>query len=271
MTKAHPDATPLLTVLDNAWQAAIAVPDGDPAWLRFYARLADGELFVLLEREASATRIEPRVFALEDGPMVVAFDTAERLAAFTGMPAPYAALPGRALIDMLAQADPPLSLGLNLGVAPSSRHLPPELLAWLATALAQRPQEVFDKIAEFLPPADIAEPLLAEIDARLARAGGLAAGAWLVAARFDGDALGHLLVVIDPALGVEPMLARALGEALTFSDHRPGRLDVAFLGADDPVLARIARVGLRFDLPQPESAAVSGPPGADPERPPRLR
>jgi hypothetical protein len=46
---------------------------------------------------------------------------------------------------------------------------------------------------------------------------------------------------------------------------------VTFVEAEDPVVARLARVGLRFDLP--ERAAQSGPaaPGMDPERPPKLR
>ncbi len=50
-------------------------------------------------------------------------------------------------------------------------------------------------------------------------------------------------------------------------------MDVAFFDATDAMTERLARVGLRFDLPQP--APVSAPqvvaPGSDPAKPPRLR
>lgn len=259
------------TPLDAAWTATLDAPDDDHARLQFYARLAEAELCLLLEREADGDRIAPRVFDLEDGPMVVAFDTEDRLTAFTGMAAPYAALPGRVLVGMLAASDPPPALGLNLGVAPSSRHLPPEVLAWLAETLAARPQEVEAGITEIAPPRGISEALLSALDARLARAEGLAVAAWLVTATRADGGQGPLLAFIDPAPGAEPTLARALGEALTFSGLDAAALDVAFFGADDIMAARLARVGLRFDLPQPQAPAPQAPPGMDPARPPRLR
>ncbi len=264
-----PETLPPQTALDHAWLAALAAPEDDTARLRFYARLTEGELFVLLEREAKGAQIDPRVFPLEDGPMVVAFDTEARLSEFTGLPAPYAALPGRALVEMLAAADPPVALGLNLGVAPSSRHLPPEVLTWLAGALAQRPAEVSARIETVTAPAGLPEALLPALDARLARAGGLAAAAWLVAVRYAGGGQGHLLAFVDPAPGAEPTLARALGEALTFSGIEAGALDIAFFEASDPVAARLARVGLRFDLPAPANTPAAPP--SPPNRPPRLR
>jgi len=265
------------TALDHAWLAALAAPDEDAARLRFYARLTEGELFLLLEREAAGADIAPQVFPLEDGPMVVAFDTEARLVDFTGIAAPYVALSGRALVEMLAAADPPLALGLNLGAAPSARHLPPEVLRWLADALAQRPAEVQADIAEVLAPRGLPEVLLPALDARLARTGGLAAVAYLVGVRFAeggaGGGQGHMLAFIDPAPGAEPALARALGEALTFSGIEAGTLDVGFFAAADPVAARLARVGLRFDLPVPANVPdrPAPPPGMDPDRPPRLR
>lgn len=49
-------------------------------------------------------------------------------------------------------------------------------------------------------------------------------------------------------------------------------MDVLFLRSADPMTARLAKVGLRFDLPEP-AVAASGPsaPGMDPTRPPKLR
>ncbi|MCC5984282.1 MAG: SseB family protein [Rhodobacteraceae bacterium] len=261
------------TALDHAWRAVLARPGDDAARLGFYARLSEAELFLLLERDPEGERIDPRVFPLEDGPMVVAFDTESRLADFTGMAAPYVAVPGRALVRLLADAEPPLALGLNLGDAPSARHLPPEVLAWLADALSRRPAEVQAAITAIDAPRGLPESLLPALDARLARAGGLAALAWLVAVRYAGGGGGHMLAFIDPAPGAEPTLARALGEALTFSGVEAGVLDIAFFAASDPVAARLARVGLRFDLPVPANAPArpAVPPGMDPDRPPRLR
>ena len=94
-----------------------------------------------------------------------------------------------------------------------------------------------------------------------------------MAVRYAGGGQGHLLAFVDPAPGAEPTLARALGEALTFSGIEAGALDVAFFGGEDPVVAKLARVGLRFDLPEPANtpAPPPSPPGTDPERPPRLR
>jgi hypothetical protein len=47
---------------------------------------------------------------------------------------------------------------------------------------------------------------------------------------------------------------------------------VGFFDAADPIAAKLAKVGLRFDLPQPQ-APVSVPvaPGMDPANPPKLR
>jgi hypothetical protein len=73
--------------------------------------------------------------------------------------------------------------------------------------------------------------------------------------------------------GAEPALARAVAAALTFSGIEAGSLDVGFFRTADPVAARLARVGLRFDLPEaPKSEPVAGTaPGMNPDAPPRLR
>ena len=95
-----------MTPLDLAYEAMAAAPDGDDApRLRFYERLADGEMILLLEKEAEGETLAPRVFDLEDGPVVLVFDTEERLGAFTGMPAPYAALPGRVIAGLRDRGD----------------------------------------------------------------------------------------------------------------------------------------------------------------------
>ena len=71
--------------------------------------------------------------------------------------------------------------------------------------------------------------------------------------------------------GAEQALAQAASEALIFSGLDAGEMDVAFFSASDEMSARLAKVGLRFDLPQPEPLAGPQAPGMDPDAPPRLR
>jgi hypothetical protein len=93
-----------------------AAPDDEALRLRFFDRLAGAELFLLLEAEAGGGAITPRTFPVDGTPFVLAFDTEERLAAFSGGIAPYAALSGRALAPMLAAEG--LGLALNPEVRP---------------------------------------------------------------------------------------------------------------------------------------------------------
>ena len=258
------------TLLDKAWRASEDAPDDGAVRLRYYARLIESELVLLLEKEAEGDNITPKVFDLEDGPIVLAFDLDARLTEFTGLPAPYAALSGRALVDMLAGRE--IGLGLNLGVAPSSRLLPPEIITWLAQMIAERPEELTSAVASLHPPKGLSEDLLVALDQRLARMEGLARMAYLTGVEYATGARGHMLAFIDPAPGAETSLARAVQGALGFSGVEAGMLDVTFLAADDARAAECARVGLRFDLPQPHRRAKSpAAPGSDPDRPPRLR
>ncbi|ATX66488.1 hypothetical protein [Roseinatronobacter bogoriensis] len=258
------------TLLDIAWSNAEAAPDDGAMRLQYYSRLVEAEMFLLLEREAEGDAVEPKVFDLEDGPIVLAFDTEARLTEFTGLPAPYAALPGRALVEMLTGQG--LGLGLNLGVAPSSRLLPPEIIEWLAQMLLERPQELQSRVTALHPPKGLPENLLLALDQRLARMEGLARMAYLTLAEYDNGTRGHMLAIVDPAPGAEAALARAVQAALSFSGVEAGMLDVTFLNADDLRAADCARVGLRFDLPQREpETAQNQAPGSDPNNPPKLR
>jgi hypothetical protein len=258
----------VMTLLDAAHAALSADPDNEALRLRFFERLADGELVLLLEREAAGDSLEPRVFDLEDGPVVLAFDREERLASFTGGIAPYAALPGRVIAGLLRGQG--IGLGVNLGVAPSSMLLPAEAMDWLAETLDERPEELEARPQEFQAPR-VPDVLVTSLDAKLAKAGGLAAAAVLAAVIYQGGRRGHLLAFLDASPGAEGALARAMGEALVFSGLEAGELDVAFLATSDPAAAAMSRVGLRFDLPPPEAPAAPAPPGTDPARPPKLR
>ena len=59
------------TALDLAHAAMQAAPDDAAARLRYYERLADGELFMLLAAEVEGDNLVPKVFDLEGGPVVL--------------------------------------------------------------------------------------------------------------------------------------------------------------------------------------------------------
>ena len=71
--------------------------------------------------------------------------------------------------------------------------------------------------------------------------------------------------------GSETALARAAGEALTFSGIEAGTMDVLFARSSDPLAAHLAKVGLRFDLPALHDPQAPGAPGMAPNRPPILK
>lgn len=258
-----------MTPLDAAHAAMETAPGDEGARLRFYERLAASELCLLLTREAEGDRIDPVLIAPEGGDCVLAFDSEARLAEFAEGPAPYAALSGRALAGMLAGLG--LGLGLNLGVAPSAILLSAQAMDWLTEMLAEAPEEVAARPVEFRVPGGLPEAVLRALDARLAGMEGMARAAWLVAARYEDGAQGHLLGFVGAVPGAEGALARAVSEVLAFSGLEAAALDVGFFDASDPVLVRMAGCGLRFDLPEPEVRAAPAAPGSDPERPPRLR
>lgn len=259
-----------LTPLDAAHAEMEAAPANDAARLRFFERLGDCELFLLLTEEAKDENISPEVFDVADGQFVLAFDREERLAQFVGRPAPYAALSGRILASMLAGQG--VGLGLNLEVAPSSILIPPEALAWLQQTLEHAPDEVEARVDAFMPPAGLPEHLITSLDMKLSTAQGLATAAYLVGVTYPGGGQGHLLGFVGAIGGAQGALAKAASEALTFSGVDAGAMDVGFFEADDPVAAKLETVGLKFDLPQMQTPEVSRPaPGSDPDNPPRLK
>jgi hypothetical protein len=257
------------TPLDKAHAAMEAAPEDDALRLRFYERLADAELSMLLESEAEGEDVSPRLFELDSGPVVLLFDRLERLAEFVGQSAPYASLSGRVAVGLLAPQG--LGLALNLGVAPSSFLMPADAVSWLAETVSNRPQELEQRPRELTVPGQLPQNLLTSLDEKLATAGGLARHAYLSGVTYSDGRKGHLLAFVDALPGAEPALARAVGEALTFSGLDAGELDVTFLPASDPISARLATVGLRFDLPAPLEPPARAAPGSDPLRPPILR
>ena len=166
-----------------------------------------------------------------------------------------------------------IGLGINLGVAPSGMVLPAEAVDWLAGMLEDGPEEVEAVPEAFHAPKGVPDVLLAALDAKLARAGGLASGALLAGVTYRGGRRGHMLAFLDAVEGAQGALARAAREALAFSGLEAGEMDVAFLRTGEGAAAAMARVALRFDLPEPVRAEPAAPiaPGSDPAKPPKLR
>ena len=260
-----------MTDLDHA-HAAMA--DGNEAAARqFYRVFADATVLLLLEREPVGERINPRVFDLADGPVVLAFDTDERLASFGSGPLPYAALPGRIIAQHLAGQG--VSLGLNLGTGAASEViLPPEALTWLAEMLDTTPDHIHATPEAFYAPRGLPDGLADALTFTLAGAAGLALAALLVQVRYSDGRRGHMLAVIDALEPAQDPLARALSEALQFSGLDVGELDVTFLKSTDPIVSKIAQAAQVFAVPAPPAAAEPterAAPGSDPARPPNLR
>ncbi|MGR3501566.1 SseB family protein [Pseudaestuariivita sp.] len=257
-----------LTPLDEAHVLMQADAEDEAARLGYFARLAAAELFILLEAPAEGDAITP-MLAEEDGATyALVFDTEDRLTAFTGAPAPFAAMSGRVLAGMLYGQG--IGLALNPEVAPSSNLLDADAVDWLAETLDQEAEEGEGQIAALGAPQDLPQPVLAALDRRLASMGGRATRAFLVDARYTDGRDGTLLAIVGAAPEAQSAITRAVSEIAAFS-ATPLALDVAFFEPTDLALVPISEVGLRFDLPEPEAPKPPVAPGSDPSKPPKLR
>ena len=260
-----------MTLLDDAHAALMQDEDDDVARLKFYSLLADTELFVMLDAEADVDQITPRLFDLDEGPVVLAFDLEERLSDFVGGPAPYAALPGRVIAAQLAGQG--VGMGLNVGAAPSSIVLPAEVMDWLTATLGTKPTEVAAIPQGYSypwgVPAAVTEALLQKLGANP----GLAEAVLLAEVVYEKGRRGHMLAILGAALGAEDALIGAVSEAIIFSGFDMAEMDVVFLPRGDARVQPMEDVALRLDLPKLVVAPPVAPrsPGMDPENPPRIR
>lgn len=252
-------------------QAMDRDPDDASARLAYYRAFADSDLCLLLDREPEGELFTPRLFDLQDGPVVLVFDSDEALAAFAGAPVPYLALPGRVIAGKLAGR----STGIGVNLADDSAFLmPPDAVDWLVASLAAAPERAGSPPVGWSAPAEPGRAQL--LSAGLAGLGDLAPRAWLADATFADGRRATVLVVegADPA--AKPALAKALAEALMFLGPAADGVDLAFLSpgeaADLNLAAFAAPVALtRAERPAPAPRAAPRPPGSDPDRPPRLR
>lgn len=258
----------MLTPLDQAH--AKMTKDGESR-VQYYARLAEAELFLLLESEADETSIEPMIFETSDGNVALVFDTEDRLAAFLDDPMPYVSLPGRRVAQLLAGED--IGLGVNLGVAESAIILPADALDWLSMVLDDPGQVDSGQPAEISPPKGLPEMVVTALDAKLANMAGVAKKAYLVGAGYSDRGARYLLALVGVEDVAKDGVFAALSEALQLSGADETALDITFLALDDPALSRFAKVGLGFDIPELEEVEIEEPvaPGSDPDKPPKLR
>ncbi|WP_333829893.1 SseB family protein, partial [Pararhodobacter sp.] len=249
------------TPLETALARMQAAPKDTARRLQFHAELLDTELFVLLADEATGPALRPKVFEFEAGRAVLVFDSESRLADFAGEVVPYAALPGRVLVMMLAQAGEALSLLIS----PDSEHaelLPPEALEWLARTLGEtRTNEAMGVPEAFIPvalPESVLDLLVPALERRLRHTPGLEAVV-LAGVRWRGGGTGHVLALGGAAGGMAEAarapLAHAVAEALELSGIEAGALDVIF--PDAAAMGRLKATGL----------ALSPAPWVDPTPP----
>ena len=261
-----------MTELDQRYAALLS--GGDAEGMAFYRALADAEWFVLLEAEAQGEVMTPRVFDLADGPVLLAFDSEERLAGFSDQVLPFAALPGRVVAGQMVGQGPEsenrLALGLNLGSGAASEViLPPEALDWLVAMLDQAaPQAMALRVAAFETPS-VPGAVLGTLAGALVGV----ARAYVVGVRYDGGRRGQMLVLTGVEAAAEGKVLRAVTEALAFSGLDASALDTVFRDAGDALLARLAGVALVLEGEVAAEVVPEVPsgPGMDPGRPPILK
>lgn len=259
------------TPLDRAYLAMVAADDAMPARLAFFERLADAELFLVLENESDGASVRPMVMQTSDGAFALAFDTESRLADFAAVPLDYVAMAGRRVAAMLGPAG--LGLSLNAGAGASESLYPAAVMQWLAEATIDQSQQTQAHMVAVAAPGSVPQALLQALDAKLSNMAGVASAAWFALASYDDDSRQHVLALVGVPPAAEPGVAAAIGEALRFAGLEGGALDVVFMPPDDPRLTVFARVGLGFEIPAlilPEPPRPLAP-GMDPAKPPKLR
>ncbi len=247
-----------MTPLDTAHAAMVADDSNDRARLKFFERVLESELILALDEEAAET-LSPTLLDTGAGQLALAFDRDDRLAEYAPGSA-YAAVPGRVLIETLAAAD--LGLGLNLDVAPSAWVLTAEDVARLATLTDTAPAEAQDHLDNISPPEGLSHRLIETLGDKLAKAEGLAEDAYLVTATSASGAKSLMLGFVGTVDGADGALAKAVGEALTFSGEEIS-LDVVHAPVGSPLAGALGRQGVRIAVPKaevPERKAPEGPP-----------
>jgi len=275
-----------MTPLDHAHADMMENEDDDAVRLKFYQRLADTTLFLLLRSEPTGEVLDPEILEVDNQEtanidrFALVFDTEERLGAFAAAykndALPYAALPGRVIAQSVAGQG--VGLALNLDVAVSSISLPAAAMDWLADTLDINPEEGERSLVAIAPPFGLPDGLIEGLEEKLVNAAGLASHAVFVKGTYSDESEGWLLAFIDAQPGAEQALARATHEALVFAGTDLSSVDVAFFAGNDPICEHLDHMGLRYEFPDPDAGEhdedgfeeVHAGPGSDPTKPPLL-
>ncbi|AUH34433.1 SseB family protein [Paracoccus tegillarcae] len=246
-----------MTALDDLAETPFHEADAQTR-SRMMSRLADTRLAVALTTQPMGDEIELQMFPFEGNQAALACDTEERLADFLNGPTPYAAMPGRVLAGLLADAG--AGLLVNPG-HPSQMLLDAGSLMWLRGALAARPEAETARLDLCAPSPEAVAALAPPLAERLGDLRDLITGAALAGIRGERDQpVAQLLLIAGAPEDQQPAIAKALAETLAFLPPQPGGVDISFSDAAPPAGA------LRFDLTAQTPPAVARPKG-----PPNLR
>lgn len=237
-----------MTPLDQAHRQMEENPDQPAPRLRFYERLVATELFTVLDAIPEGDSISPRTFSVEAQNYVLVFDLAERLVEFTSARTPFAAMPGRDLVALLAGQG--IGLGVNLGLASSAILIPPDAVEWLQGLLANEATGTSDVPRGFHRPVLANDDLVAAIGRKLAVMVGLANSAHLVGVTYENGRRGLLLGFIGARLQARSALTAAVNEVISFYG-REATVDVGFFDGSERTCERMQDVGIRIDIPEP--------------------
>ena len=255
------------TALDLAFVAMADAPEDDAARIKYLHTLADTELIVHLKDQPDGEQITPETLTRGAETYVVAFDGFERLVEHSGDAAEYAALPGRKLSEMLA--------GQGIGVAVNPGQMGAYLVSanvldWLNTALDQYPTHYGEGIGEVLPIAAGSEVVIRAVEAKLAPAAGLVAGAVVARTRDDDGTLSNFVAFLDAVPGTEAALAGAVNEAVVFAGSEDNWI-VGHFRVGTEIARRLTAVGRAVEFPVEPAPQPPKPTGSDPSKPPILR
>ena len=246
-------------------------PENQPTRLRFFNAFLDSELCLLLSKEAGEETISPIVAYCRGIEHVLVFTCENSLVEYSKKVAPYAALSGRVIVDMLARAN--LGLAFNFAMPSSELILTAGDIKWLNEIVAESPYIHEARPTLFFPLGTEGEKLASILTEKLLPAANLAASFWLVGVQYDDQSQGVLLIILDARPGAEAPLAKAAIEAVAFSGFDNLPFDVSFLKGQNKLAETVKRQGQPLLFPKLPTKMLSLPsiPGGDPSKPPQLR
>tara|TARA_B100000767_G_scaffold147881_1_gene139323 strand:+ start:1897 stop:2673 length:777 start_codon:yes stop_codon:yes gene_type:complete len=255
-----------MTPLERAIVMLESQPDDPTRFSAVIERLADAEVFLILEAEATDFEVTPKTVVLNSQEYVAIYDTELRLSESEGGEVEYLSVSGRTLVQMLSGQN--TGIALNSGATAIGYVFEPQTLQWLANSLNERPNEMTQQITQVFPPPVLGPKALDALSVKLTAAQGLAEYACLVEATDIANNKNPLLCFVGLAPDAQANLAKLVQEYLQFSEQDGAPWDVIYLAPDHGMVEKLLNVGLRFDLPVPEVAVERPAPGTVPGQPP---